>query len=183
MTRPAYIRLASRSQAVVQDLSRAAIFLVVTINLAVRIAGGSGLFRRPPGAAACGRFPRHRGKSLLRPGDWIRRVGQALWPTRPAELHPFREIKAGSRHAVATPGDLLFHIRATRMDLCFELATQIMARLGEAVSPVDEVHGSAISTSVISSALSMARRTRRSKRRSTPLTWAPKTPPSPAAAM
>ena len=27
------------------------------------------------------------------------------------------------------------------MDLCFELATQIMARLGEAVSPVDEVHG------------------------------------------
>jgi putative iron-dependent peroxidase len=27
------------------------------------------------------------------------------------------------------------------MDLCFELATQIMARLGEAISPVDEVHG------------------------------------------
>jgi porphyrinogen peroxidase len=53
----------------------------------------------------------------------------------------FREIKAGPRHAVATPGDLLFHIRAKRMDLCFELATQIMARLGDAVSPVDEVHG------------------------------------------
>ncbi len=27
------------------------------------------------------------------------------------------------------------------MDLCFELAMQIMARLGDAVSPVDEVHG------------------------------------------
>ncbi len=27
------------------------------------------------------------------------------------------------------------------MDLCFELATQIMTRLGDAVSPVDEVHG------------------------------------------
>src|SRR6201986_330560 len=27
------------------------------------------------------------------------------------------------------------------MDLCFELATQIMARLGGAVLPVDEVHG------------------------------------------
>src|ERR1700726_5204367 len=27
------------------------------------------------------------------------------------------------------------------MDLCFELATQIMARLGEAVSTIDEVHG------------------------------------------
>jgi putative iron-dependent peroxidase len=60
---------------------------------------------------------------------------------RPAELHPFREIQAGPRHAVSTPGDLLFHIRAKRMDLCFELATQIMARLRNAVSPVDEVHG------------------------------------------
>jgi len=27
------------------------------------------------------------------------------------------------------------------MDLCFELATQIMARIGDAVAPVDEVHG------------------------------------------
>ena len=38
-------------------------------------------------------------------------------------------------------GDLLFHIRAKRMDLCFELATQIMARLGGAVTTVEEVHG------------------------------------------
>ncbi len=68
---------------------------------------------------------------------WDRLFGQP----RPAGLHPFREIKAGSRHAVATPGDLIFHIRAKRMDLCFELATQIMSRLGAAVSPVDEVHG------------------------------------------
>src|SRR3984885_14734273 len=60
---------------------------------------------------------------------------------RPAELHPFREIRGGERHAVSTPGDLLFHIRADRMDLCFELAALIMARLGGAVSPVDEVHG------------------------------------------
>ena len=60
---------------------------------------------------------------------------------RPTELHPFREIRAGTRHAVSTPGDLFFHIRAKRMDLCFELATQIMGRIGNAVSPVDEVHG------------------------------------------
>ena len=40
------------------------------------------------------------------------------------------------------PGDLLFHIRAaSRMDLCFELARQIMARLEGAVTTVDEVHG------------------------------------------
>jgi putative iron-dependent peroxidase len=60
---------------------------------------------------------------------------------RPANLHVFREIRAGQRNAVSTPGDLLFHIRAKRMDLCFDLATQIMARIGDAVSPVDEVHG------------------------------------------
>jgi putative iron-dependent peroxidase len=59
---------------------------------------------------------------------------------RPQELHPFREIR-GQHHAVATPGDILFHIRAMRMDLCFELAAQIMSRLGDAVSTADEVHG------------------------------------------
>jgi putative iron-dependent peroxidase len=73
-------------------------------------------------------------------------VGSEAWdrlfgPPRPKELHPFREIRAGARHAVSTPGDLMFHIRAKRMDLCFELATQIMARIASAVSPVDEVHG------------------------------------------
>jgi putative iron-dependent peroxidase len=35
----------------------------------------------------------------------------------------------------------MFHIRARRMDLCFELASQIMAKLGDAATPVDEVHG------------------------------------------
>jgi len=60
---------------------------------------------------------------------------------RPAELHPFREIRSGDRHAVSTPGDILFHIRAKRMDVCFELATQIMDSLGDAVSIADEVHG------------------------------------------
>ena len=60
---------------------------------------------------------------------------------RPAQLHPFREIRSGERHAVSTPADLLFHIRAKRMDLCFELVTQIMERIGGAVSAVDETHG------------------------------------------
>jgi porphyrinogen peroxidase len=66
---------------------------------------------------------------------------QLFGSPRPAELHPFREIRAGTRHAVATPGDLFFHIRAKRMDLCFELSTQIMARIGPAVTTVDEVQG------------------------------------------
>lgn len=59
---------------------------------------------------------------------------------KPKDLHPFREIR-GQHHAVATPGDILFHIRSTRMDLCFELATQIMSQLGGAVATEDEVHG------------------------------------------
>jgi porphyrinogen peroxidase len=42
-----------------------------------------------------------------------------------------------SRH----PAICCFTFRSKRMDLCFELATQIMAALSEAVSPVDEVHG------------------------------------------
>jgi putative iron-dependent peroxidase len=68
---------------------------------------------------------------------WDRLVG----PPRPAHLHPFVEIRSGGRHAVSTPGDLLLHIRAARMDLCFELAALVMSRLDGSVDPVDEVHG------------------------------------------
>jgi putative iron-dependent peroxidase len=75
----------------------------------------------------------------------IMAIGSDAWDRlfgapRPAELHPFKEIR-GVHHAVATPGDILFHIRSARMDLCFELATLIMSRLGDAVSTADEVHG------------------------------------------
>jgi putative iron-dependent peroxidase len=73
-------------------------------------------------------------------------LGSALWdrlvgPPRPAGLHPFAEI-AGARHtAVATPGDLLFHIRAHRADLCFELAQRLVERLRGIAQVIDEVHG------------------------------------------
>jgi len=60
---------------------------------------------------------------------------------RPASLHPFQAVGVAGRMAVSTPGDVLLHIRADRMDLCFELATHIMAALGDAVSVVDEVQG------------------------------------------
>ncbi|WP_321934136.1 Dyp-type peroxidase [Paraburkholderia sp. J8-2] len=60
---------------------------------------------------------------------------------RPANLHPFREFGTGERRAIATPGDILLHIRADETDLCFELATQLMTRLEGAVTTVDEVHG------------------------------------------
>ena len=124
-------------QAVAQPLTRAAIFLVVTVN--------SGAASRAAVRSLCGDLA-----ALLRAVGFrdlggnlscVMAFGSEAWDRlfgapRPAELHPFREIRAGPRHAVATPGDLLFHIRAKRMDLCFELATQIMARLGDAVSPV-----------------------------------------------
>lgn len=60
---------------------------------------------------------------------------------RPTGLHPFRVFGEGTRVAVSTPGDLLLHIRADSMDLCFELATLLVNGLGDAVTVVDEVHG------------------------------------------
>ncbi|UVH51107.1 Dyp-type peroxidase [Pseudomonas sp. CBSPBW29] len=60
---------------------------------------------------------------------------------RPAALHPFKEVGVAGRLAPATPGDILLHIRADQMDLCFELATQLMAALGDSVTVVDEVQG------------------------------------------
>ena len=72
--------------------------------------------------------------------------GSAIWDElfgapRPAELHPFRELRSGPRWAPATPGDLFFHIRAERMDLCFELASQLMRQLEGSATTVDETHG------------------------------------------
>lgn len=72
-------------------------------------------------------------------------VGSAAWNRlftgpRPAELHELAEL-VGRRHAVSTPGDLLFHIRATRSDLTFELAAAVMGRLRGAVAVRDEVVG------------------------------------------
>lgn len=130
------------SQLVVQDLTRAAIFVVLTINPGTtnRAAVRSFCADLPALVRAVG-FRDIEGNLSCVMGigsdAWDRLFGQP----RPAELHPFREFKSGPRHAVATSGDLIFHLRAKRMDLCFELATQIMARLGAAVSPVDEVHG------------------------------------------
>lgn len=59
----------------------------------------------------------------------------------PAQLHPFQEIRSEDRVAVATPGDLLFHLRAARFDMCFSLAQHIVERFGDAITPVDETHG------------------------------------------
>ena len=133
-------QMGALAQPVLSPLTGAAIFLVVTID-----AGGeatarellsdcAGLqravgFRLPDGELTC-----------------VAGVGSDAWDRlfsgpRPAELHPFPAIVGDKHRAVSTPGDLLFHIRATQMDLCFELAGQIMERLRGTVTVVDEVHG------------------------------------------
>jgi porphyrinogen peroxidase len=130
------------AQAVVAPLTRAAIFLVVTL----KPGSGTRTIIRSFCADLAAIFRAVEFRDIEAGLSCVMGIGSDAWDPlfgapRPAELHPFREIRAGARHAVSTPGDLLFHIRAKRMDLCFEMATQIMARIGEAVSPVDEVHG------------------------------------------
>ncbi|MBN8629638.1 MAG: Dyp-type peroxidase [Rhodobacterales bacterium] len=130
-----------QSQAVDADLTRHAIFLVVLIaedEASARAAGAllgnvAGLVRAVGFRSADGQL------------SCVTGIGAAAWDriyggTRPKELRPFREIR-GVHHAPTTPGDLLFHIRAMRMDLCFELARQIMDQLGPSATVADEVHG------------------------------------------
>ena len=48
----------------------------------------------------------------------------------------------GNPHvAPSTPGDLLFHIRADRQDLCFEFERLLLDAFGDAVTVVDETPG------------------------------------------
>ena len=142
MSTPSGENPAAIPQPVLAPLTSSAIFLVV------------GMKPDPASYATvrsfCADLPGiYRAVDFRRIGDGLSCVaafGSDAWDKlfgtpRPAELHSFREIRSGERHAVATPADLLFHIRAKRMDLCFELATQIMNRIGSAAASVDETHG------------------------------------------
>ncbi|MFD4831063.1 Dyp-type peroxidase [Streptomyces uncialis] len=128
------------TQSVLSPLTASALFLVVTVDdggeEAVRelLADLAGLersvgFGYPGGGLSC-----------------VAGIGSAAWDRlfdgpRPAALHPFTELTGPRHHAVATPGDLLFHLRATRQDLCFALTALIMERLRDAVTVVDETPG------------------------------------------
>lgn len=127
-------------QAVLTPLTAAALFLVVTIepgeeevvrDLLADLAGLERTvgFRVPTAGLAL-----------------VTGIGSDAWDRlfagpRPAELHEFEALHGDRHFAPATPGDLLFHIRAAQHDLCFELASQIMDRLAGSVTVVDEVHG------------------------------------------
>ncbi|MFB7677724.1 Dyp-type peroxidase [Kitasatospora purpeofusca] len=127
-------------QPVLTPLTTAAIFLVLTVDPggedAVRalLPDLAGLrhaiaFRAPDVGLTC-----------------VTGIGSDAWDRlfdgpRPAALHPFPEV-AGPRHrAPATPGDLLLHIRAARMDVCWELAGRITRRLSGAATVVDATNG------------------------------------------
>ena len=132
--------MSDEPQAILTPLTEAAVFLILTVQdggenmVRDLLADVSGLkrsvgFRIPEAGLTC-----------------VVGLGDELWSRlfdgpRPAGLHPFKEL-VGSRHkAVATPGDLLFHIRATRFDLCFELSQRLMERMSGYAQVVDEVHG------------------------------------------
>jgi porphyrinogen peroxidase len=130
------------SQMVVAPLTRAAVFLVATIRPGVE---NSRVLRSFCGDLA-GLIRAVEFRDIEAGLSCVAGFGSEAWDClfgspKPAELHPFREIRSGDRHAVSTAGDLLFHIRSKRMDLCFELATQIMMRIGGAIVVADEVHG------------------------------------------
>lgn len=127
-------------QPVLAPLTSAAIFLVVTVtdSGAERVHDAlpelSGLVR-----AVGFRDP---AKHL----SMVTSIGSDAWDRlfsgpRPAELRPFPEIRGTRHHAPSTPGDLLFHIRAETLDVCFELAGRVLKAMSGAITVVDEVHG------------------------------------------
>jgi porphyrinogen peroxidase len=131
---------APEPQPILSIPTEAAIFLVLTVTpgaeaaIADVLADASGL-KRSVGF----RVPEAELTLVvgLGAGLWDRLTGAP----RPAGLHPFRELEGARHRAIATPGDLLFHIRAHRFDVCFELAQRLTDRLRGLAEVVDEVHG------------------------------------------
>ncbi|REG01246.1 putative iron-dependent peroxidase [Asanoa ferruginea] len=131
------------AQQVLAPLSRAALVLVVTVNEGAEAAAKT--------RDLCGDLSglvRSVGfRDLDAQLSCVVGFGAGVWPRifddvrPPARLHPLPRIRGEKHEAVSTPGDLVFHIRAGRPDLCFELATQILTKLAGAVTPVDETQG------------------------------------------
>src|SRR5438445_5079827 len=109
MTKPAALEGSSAlPQSVAIPLTRAAIFLVVTVMPG---AGNRSAIRSfCADLAALVRsvgFRELEGSLSCVVGFGSDAWDHIFWKPRPAELHKFREIRAGQRHAVSTPGDML----------------------------------------------------------------------------
>jgi len=127
-------------QPVLAPLTPAAIFVVATIN----DDGESAVHDALPDISGLVRSIGFRDPTKRL--SVVVSIGSDAWDRlfagpRPAELHAFVEITGGRHEARSTPGDLLFHIRAESMDVCFELATKIVESMDGALTIVDEVHG------------------------------------------
>lgn len=127
-------------QQVVVPPTRAAIFLVLTVTdgaeAVVRdvLADLSGIVR-----GVSFRVPTDELDCVLGIGaDLFERLYAA---PKPIHLHRFVALEGARHRAVSTPGDLLLHLRARHLDVCFELAHQVSDRLRGAATIVDEVHG------------------------------------------
>jgi porphyrinogen peroxidase len=131
---------AVEAQSIIQTPTASAIFLVLTLDdgseATVRevLTNVSGLrrsvgFRLPEGELTC--------ITGIASDAWDRLFGAP----RPAGLHRLPELVGPVHRAVSTPGDLLFHIRAHRLDLCFELAQRLTEALAGGARVIDEVHG------------------------------------------
>ncbi len=135
-------RVPIEPQSVVAPLSRAAVFLVLTVGAEAeamakvrRVIADIGGLVRTVG------FRDLKGRLSCNVGIGSNAWDRLRWSRRPKELRNFAEIRGSVHTAVATPGDLLFHIRAERPDMCFELERLILDALGGAVTVEDEVQG------------------------------------------
>lgn len=127
-------------QPVLTPLTSSAIFLVATIDPGAEAA----VHDLMPDLTGLQRAVGFRNLEARLAG--VVGIGSDAWDRlfigpRPAELHPFRELTGPRHHAPSTAGDLMFHIRAREMDLCFEYASQVTTRLRSIASVIDEVHG------------------------------------------
>jgi len=135
-------RVPIEPQNIIAPLSRAAVFLVLSIGGApTDIQRVRGLIADIGGLVRTVGFRDLQGRLSCNVA-----IGSAAWDRfgqsrRPAQLRPFAEIRGPVHVAVATQGDLLFHIRANRADMCFEIERLILEALGSAVTVVDEVQG------------------------------------------
>ena len=135
-------RVPIEPQRVEAPLSRAAVFLVLTIGAdAGALERVRGVVSDIGGLVRAVGFRDLGGKLSCNVG-----IGSDAWDRlrrdkRPRQLRRFTEIRGPVHTAVATPGDLLFHVRSERADMCFELERLILDALGDAVSVADEVQG------------------------------------------
>ncbi|KAI1473146.1 Dyp-type peroxidase [Daldinia caldariorum] len=135
-------RVPIEPQCVDAPLTQAATFLVVTINNTPRAVG----VLRSVLSNIDGLAKNVAIRDLSAVFACTVGIGSEAWDLltrlpRPAELRPFATIQGEKHTAISTPGDLLFHIRSERRDLCFEFERQLLDALGDAITVVDETAG------------------------------------------